>query len=470
MTWGAKGAATALTLVAIAASCAATPSVVDGTWPAADDREATRDPPVSEIGSDQSELPARYPNGSWVPMVSALFSLQIEVPTTVNGAPIVATIDTGASSTVISSASLLAAGVKLEPAADARTITIVDAHGDTVEAYVHIARSIILGDYEFEHQRVLIVDRDVDLFLIGADMLSKVDLYLAADEGLIGIFDAGRAPVPPGAHPVSVVDRGRQLRVVAQAAGARSWARFPLIVDTGASSTTIPLRPALKARIKTNVTRQEKSAAVGGVRERRGFFALDALHLETSSAPVVVPRVYAPGAHFAKGESVGLLGNDVLLRHRTVIQWSQGALYLAPLPPRSAQRHRGPGGRACSDEQGRRVACIDVAIAPKMKGDDACLRVRIHPAYAGTTLEMAITVDDGSAPYFAGGALRAFFTVSDRGVDECVSSVPAKSVRSTPRLLWVRNEGVQWLCDPMATTCTDVSGPLASLPEYQTGG
>src|SRR5690606_38090622 len=149
---------------------------------------------------------------------------------------------------------------------------------------------------------------------------------------------------------------------------------------------------------------------------------------------LAVPRVLDNPSVMDRGRGLGLLGNDVFMRHHTVISFGRGKMWLAPVPPRPAFRTRGPGNTTCVDGKGERTRYAHVAVAQRtpdrstLKGalPDRCLEVAVHPAFAGRTVEMIITAhDEGGTPLFAGGALRVYATVGEKGYRGCFGLWPS---------------------------------------------
>jgi hypothetical protein len=175
-----------------------------------------------------------------------------------------------------------------------------------------------------------------------------------------------------------------------------------------------------------------------------------------------------------RGDGLGLLGNDVFFRFHSVVSFRDAALRLRPLAPRGNARSRGPAGRSCTTTDGP-TPCVRVALVPTtttpLPGDlpGACLQVDVDAAYAGSTVELAITAETpGDGSLFNGGAIRAFVSVANDGAHHCFTlwgQLARLGVRpETPlQLRWVRTEGVRWPCDPLKTRCITFSGPLARL-------
>ncbi len=447
------------------------------------------EPPRSPAGSDLSTLPSRYPQGVWLPIEAPLLSMQLVTKVRVNGTPATATLDTGAMSTVMSVPMAAKLGVLSAYTPRGRAVKAFDAHGDVIEGERLPLGELHIGAHRWVDAEVLVIGDQPGLFLIGADLLQSVDLYLAADEGLVGLFEPGAAPVEPSDRAVSLIVGERQLQVKATARSAQGDpVQFPLIVDTGASGTSVPALVGVNGGLPADLAYESRTLAVGGESRNRGRFVLDPLHL--GDEVVSAGRVLALGSTMARGEGAGLLGNDVMMRHHTVISFARGKMWLRPLPPRPALRTTGPGGVRCTSalpsdkgdadasvESARSVPCIHVGlrepdanvVMPDDAMQDLCLQVDVARAYAGKTLELAITAqDERGEELFNGGALRAFVTVNGEGQHGCFTlwrqlDRLGLEQGSRVQLRWVRTEGILWPCDPMRTQCLTFTGPLARL-------
>lgn len=436
-----------------------------------------RAPRVSAHGSDLSDLPQLYPDGDWLDIEAPLLSMAVVAKVKVNGEKAIATLDTGAMATTMSTPFAERLGILDEDTPRGRPVRAVDAHGSVIHGERLALGEVSIGRHRWVDVEVTVLGDAPDLFLIGADLLQDVDLYLAADEGLVGVFEGGRAPVEPGDRVVRLQRGDRQLLVAAQAhgrgaSGALSPVRFPLIVDTGAWNTSVPLLVGINGGLAADVRFESTTLAVGGEQTTRGRFVLDPLSLGSEAIPV--GRVFAIGSTLDNEGGTGLLGNDVMMRQHTIVSFHRSELRLKPTQTRPHVRDRGPGGVTCSDDTGARTPCVSVAIVSRPDdtyGDSdlpgACLQIDVHKSYAGKTLELAITGPSGDL--MNGGAIRAFMTANDDGAHACFHlwrqlehlGVTAATPLS---LRWVRTEGVQWPCDPMKTRCITFTGPLAKLP------
>ena len=431
------------------------------------------EPRVSAKGSDLSDLPQLYPDGDWLPIDAPILSMSVTALVSVNGEKAEATLDTGAMGTTMSEPVAAQLGL-FDSGKRGRRITATDAHGAQIQGEKLALGEVGIGRHRWLDVEVTVLGDQPDLFLVGADLLRDLDLFLAADEGLLGIFPAGRGPAEGSDRVIRVAASDRQLLATGSAKSvAGKDVSFPLIVDTGAWNTSVPLITGINGGLPADTRFEAVTVAVGGEQTNRGRFVLDPLRLDT----VDVGRVLAIGSTMRSGPGdpsggLGLLGNDVLMRHHTLISFERGELRMRPSPPRPAQRTRGPGGVRCT-ANGEPAPCVSVALVEK--GDEnyeasdlpgACLKVDVDPVYSGKTLELAIT---GQSPHLMnGGAIRAFLTANDEGAHACFHVWKqledlGVNVNTPLSLRWVRTEGVQWPCDPMKTRCITFTGPLAKL-------
>ncbi len=459
------------------AACVSSPSSRSSGATATDAPPATA--PVgdttSALGSDVSALPARFPHGAWVPIEAPILSMQIVVKVIVNEVVTTATLDTGAMATTMSEPVAAQLGLLREDQQVER-IRAIDAHGRHITGARVPLGALSIGPHAWSNVQVTVLGDQPDVFLIGADLLKDVDLYIAADEGLVGMFDAGRGPKSDDDLVVDLERGERQLVVAAIARGARGDVPFRLIVDTGASNTSVPVIVGINGGLPADIEYEATTVSVGGEQVDRGRFVLQPLRLGPQKASV--GRVLALPSTMSGGSDVGLLGNDVFMRHHTLISFHDAQLRFRRLPDRPSQRARGPAGAACTDAAGAVIPCIHVALAEPpdsaaLSEDDlpgVCLQVDVDRAYAGRTLELAVVAEerDGHLP-FSGGALRAFVTVGDEGTHACFRlwrQLERLGLKKDTKLSlrWVRSEGVQWPCDPMKTRCITFTGPMAKLP------
>ena len=442
---------------------------------------------MSFLGSDVSDLPQRFPAGVWLPIDAPVMSMENVVVVTVDGERTVATVDTGAMVTSLSRMRAEALGIaSAARGGAAREASVIDAHGNTVRGIKARIGELEIGGRMFREIDANVIDTDADFFLIGADVLAELDLYLAADEALIGFFPAGMGPRDTADRVASGTGGLAQLLVRGEARGVPgNPVSFTLVVDTGAWNTSVPLLTGLNGKLPTDVAYASTTVSVGGEQENRGRFVLAPLLLGRERADVgrvlalgstlganfvSRTRLNAPQAIDAGG--AGLLGNDVLQRRQVVLSLARQELRFQEraLPP--PQRRLGPGGVRCGSV-GADTPCVTVALRGALASEvfdeselpGVCLAVDVDGAFAGRTLELAITGAD--ADLLQGGVLRAFVTANSAGAHHCFHlwrQLGSLVKEGTPlSLRWMRTEDVHWTCDPMKTRCLIFTGPLAPL-------
>ncbi|MCP4504505.1 MAG: hypothetical protein GY822_31745 [Deltaproteobacteria bacterium] len=439
------------------------------TYSSAEGKESTL--PKSKEGSDVSTLPDRFPKADWLPIEAPLLSMQLRVIVKVNGKPHLAILDTGAQGTLMSEDVADALGVTQ---VQARTIRILDAHGNQIPGERRTAKHIQLGNLKFDDVTVNVLKARPGLFLVGQDLLEKTDLFIAGDEGLIGIFAPGTAPKLKGAVAANLIRGRRQLQISGSAPSVQDVpVDFKFILDTGAMGSSVPVMLGANKGLPAELRYGTTTISVGSEEESRGRFLLNPLSLG-SVQEATLGRVLVLGGTMQHGEGLGLLGNDVLMRFYTVISTYDGEVRFAPMPWRPSYRIAGPGGKPCLDDDGKNVKCIEVKFAPARRvPKDAlpgvCLSAKVHKAYAGQTVELAIVAySKKRQTLFNGGALRVFLSVGQKGEEKCFSLWKALSLLDVDKdsllsLRFVRTEHIRWPCDPMQTTCISFTGPLPKL-------
>jgi len=415
---------------------------------------------TTALGSDRPTLPDRHPMADWLPLEGPLLSGQLVVTVEIEGHHVRAIVDTGSQVSIVSEP--FARDLELTP--DPESTAIVDAHGGRVDGKRARAETLLVGRRVFRDVSFLVLGEQHFRVLLGADVLHRLDLVIAPDEGLLGVFDASAAPIDDDAVVVPLSPMRTLLTVNARAKGKRAETQFPLLVDTGASLTAIPARVGIDAGLPADLSFSSTTLSMGGAQENRGRFVLDALVFDPPGHTIA--NVYANAGVIDRGQSFGLLGNDVLFRTRTTLSFQRAILALAPIARRPAARTAGPSGTQCDG------ACVQVELArrsPSGKAveqtrSDRCLRARVSRAFSGRTLEMAVvgfSTKDAPLP----GGIRVLTTVGPAGVDVCLP-LPLGMARSWPddarlSILYLRAEGVRWSCDPLETHCAVFTGPLS---------
>lgn len=436
-------------------------------------RSALREPRVSAQGSDLSDLPQLYPDGDWLAIEAPLLSMAVVVKVRINGELVTATLDSGAMGTTMSMPVAERLGIVDEDTPRGRPIRAIDAHGNVIMGEKVQLGEVAIGRHRWLDVEVTVLGDQPELLLIGAELLHDLDLYLAADEGLVGVFAGGRGPAEDADRVVRLQKGERQLLVTATARGRHPEpVQFSLIVDTGAWNTSVPLLVGINGGLPADVGYESTTVAVGGEQTSRGRFVIDPMMLGPDRTPV--GKVLAIGSTLDSQGGLGLLGNDVMMRQHTLLSFARGEMRLKVPPQRPPHRTRGPGGAPCSDADGERAPCVSVAVVAKpddrYDGADLpglCLQIDVDDVYAGKTIELAIT--GASSELMNGGAIRAFLTANQDGAHACFHlwrqlERIGLSAQTPLSLRWVRTEGVQWPCDPLKTRCITFSGPLAKLP------
>jgi predicted aspartyl protease len=302
----------------------------------------------------------------WLPLLGPPGQRRVEVVVLLDGQPTRAILDTGAMTSAIS----LSLAQRLGLSAEEKTVGVVDAHGTVTRAQIAVLDSIALGRQWIDDVEVLVVPREQELVLIGYDVLRYFDIILAHDEGVVGLLPPGRAPTTGTVVPVWLDKTGRALHVDVDVDGQTDRARATLIVDTGADGTAFPSAPAMLAGVDVDLRFRSTTVGVASTKEEPGRYALRPLR----ASGVELGNVLAWEGLSDDGTS-GLLGNDVLLSHRTTIVSATAPggpqLLLAPLTTL-------PSTLPCRDHAQSRLG---EAVA-----DAACLQVRVVPA-EGADLE-----------------------------------------------------------------------------------
>lgn len=452
----------------------AQPSISHRPMPGSTAAATASQPAVSALGSDVSALPRLYPHGDWLPIEAPVLSMQVLARVKVNGRNAVAVIDTGAMGTTMSLPMATRLGIVDTNTPRGTRIRAIDAHGDVIFGEKLTLGELTIGRHIFKGVNVTVLGNAPELFLVGADVLEQVDLFIAADEGLLGIFDPGQAPRLAGEIVVKLDAKDRQLFLPAAANGYKDTerTRFDLLLDTGAWNTSVPASIGINGGVAADLSYSTTTVGVAGEQEVRGRFVMDPLFV--GSSDVSVGKVLAVASTIENGNGFGLLGNDVLMRFHTIVSFRNAELRLRALQPRPSERSRGPAGVPCTSA-GIPSPCVKIALIPlsgEVAADDmpgVCLQIDIDAVYSGQTVELAITAENSSAlSLFNGGAIRAFLSVDHTGSHHCFSiwrQLDKLGVSlSTPlSLRWVRTEGVIWPCDPMKTRCITFTGSLSQL-------
>ena len=419
------------------------------------------EPPQDKDGDDRSLLPEQFPTGVWLPIMGPLGNGQIGVQASINDRVTVGVLDTGATISLMGESLAAELDLVSEYQPKGRPINARDAHGDLIRGELLPMESLQLGSHRFTQKSLLVVEKDFDLFLIGADVLRDLDIYLATDEGLVGLFAAGKSPRFPRASTVTL-KRESDALFAKGGIPKEPDATFELLVDTGATTTSVPIMVGLNHLFPVDVRFETMTKAVSSVREMRGRFVLDPLLL--GSNRVSVGKVLGLGATFSGGDHHGLLGNDVLSNHRTLISIHSQLMRLENRPHRPPYRRFSAGGKRCISEQ-KVIPCLKTGIskrtslAPVGTMENIFVEVTAHENYGGRSLELLLNLrDPDGRELLAGGQLRVYTTVGPRGAHHSYD-LPAQlsafgvDENTQTELVWVRSKNFTWPCSPEQTEC-----------------
>ncbi len=416
---------------------------------------------IDDDGNDRASVAERWPRASWLELQGPLMQRSLDVVVLVNGLPAIATLDTGATRTAMSSSLAERLGLSELVAGSSDRGRFTDAHGAAGEAIGVVVDSLRLGTTWLERRPVMVFSSTHDFLLIGLDVLQDYEMLIAADQGLVGLFAPGDGPraFDDVVVPLALRTPSLELAVEARARGASGDAVTFLVVDTGAMGTSFPSAPGVLAGVAADLRFTSTTIGVASSKEERGRFRLDPLRLGPGG--VDVGAVAAWEAIHNDGQGPGLLGVDVLARFRTlIVPRAPSELRLQPLPKRPSSRDRGPDGYACpggcvsvavvartpeasladlhDGVRGaiERLADEQMGLAPSSSSsssssalwalggrtDGACLRVDIHGVWGGHKVELAITdASDRPGGALAGSAITLVVDVpQDRGFHECV--------------------------------------------------
>lgn len=347
-------------------------------------------------------LTAQLPDVEWLPLLGPPGQRRVEVVVLLDGQPTRAILDTGAMTSTIS----VSLARRLGLSAEERTVGVVDAHGAVTRAQTAALESLALGRQWIDDVEVLVVPREQELVLIGYDVLRHFDLILAHDEGVVGLLQPGTAPTTGNVVPVRLDPTGRALHIDVDAPGRNDRARATLVVDTGADATAFPSAPAMLAGVDVDRRFRSTTTGVASTKEEPGRYALRPLR----AGGVELGNILAWEGLADDGTS-GLLGNDVLLSHRTTIVSPDAPggpqLLLAPLATL-------PSTLPCRQYAQSRVA-EDV-------NDDACLQVRVLRADGADLKQLRFNQawNNGGAAALLGEAVERLPTRRAQRDDVCL--------------------------------------------------
>lgn len=456
---------------------------------------SVKDAVVDVDGAEVADVKEAHPDAIWLPLQQPLMQHSLDVVVLVDGQPVVATLDTGAMVTAMSSTLAQRLGLSERVAQSRDHMPITDAHGQAGQASRVLVSTLGFAQQWIDDASVWVFPSERETFLIGMDHLQRYDLYLVIDQGYVGLFPAGQGPRHDDDTVIPLIPGERSVLVRARAPGARGTAEATMVIDTGAEFTTFPSAPALEAGVPADLRFKATTLGVASEQRHEGMFRID--HLAVGD--VDVGAVFAREATGNGGNGPGLLGLDVLARTRTLIVTSgKPELRLAPLPRRPAFVSASPGGFPC---QGPCVAVglvalplelraelvrqqvqdiLAAAAADQLRGgrgdvasgrrtyalprdqrsDGVCLDVDVDPAYADRVVEFAVTDVAGE---LGGNALTVRLRVPAGGLHDCIdlpaSTAPLGLRAGTPLSLRFVRTGPEVVARCEADVCLWWSGP-----------
>jgi hypothetical protein len=309
-------------------------------------RPSAGEPAMGPYG-DVATLPKAAPNAHWLPM-EVMSDGSIVATVFVNLKPVRARLDTGTNINLMRESTAEQVGL-LGPFV-VRSPKQIKLGGETFEVLTAHADMVDVGPVRIKHAGFAIPQRDANVgvfpslsydAVIAYGALENTDLLFAIDQGLVGVFMPGEGKLAANAREVKLyADDTLQKAPLTNkpfvGAAGHLWTLavvddvlIPLRIDTGSHTTGwFKAPPSLPNLVVGDV-------GVGSIRP-----------------------------HFRGALE---LGNDVLLRSRTLISVANQIMQLAPIPVRPPTRSKGPDGSGCAsgpcvstsiDDTGR--VCLDV--------------------------------------------------------------------------------------------------------------
>jgi hypothetical protein len=394
-------------------------------------------PPPAPDGTDEAELPGRYPEAVWLPLPDAGYQQRLLVPGRVNGRAATVQLDTGSAHCVVGRWEAERLGV-VDEARRAESVRLETAKGVVIEVRTYLA-DVAVGRWLFEGARVSVLDTEQSPFVVGYSLLRQLDVLLAIDEGLVGLFDAGAGPVAEGAHAVPTVMADDGVPYADVEVRLDGWRqRLALIIDSGADVSNLPERLLREARPVEGAVATFRSFS-GRVVDQH----YDAGEIELGGLPV--------GALIASSTptSWGLLGLDVLARHRTLLSFSRERIFLWPKPRRPDRRWPGADGRGC-ERGGEEQPCLRLSVEPMASGAPR-LCTDVGPELAGRSLALRVVAeDDEGRPAWSGATMTVFLHVPYPGGRMCFTELG--EITRDPALAFARLS-VERLFVPARSPC-----------------
>jgi clan AA aspartic protease (TIGR02281 family) len=195
---------------------------------------SVKDAVVDVDGSEVADVKDAHADAIWLPLQQPLLQHSLDVVVLVDGQPVVATLDTGAMVTAMSSTLAQRLGLAERVAQSTDHMPITDAHGQAGQASRVLVSTLGFAQQWIDNAAVWVFPSERETFLIGMDHLQRYDLYLVVDQGYVGLFPAGQGPKDDDDTVIPLIAGERSLQVRARAPGARGTAEATMVVDTGA--------------------------------------------------------------------------------------------------------------------------------------------------------------------------------------------------------------------------------------------
>ncbi len=354
------------------------------------------EPPLDDDGYDLQTLPARAPGGDWLPLVNDEPASGLYIGVRINGIDVTAELDTGSSSILMGAATAQRLGI----VRDDRVVGDVEVHAfdETTRGRVYWA-PLNVGSWRVEQASISVIAQDIGV-LIGCSILSQFDLYIAPDEGLVGLFQPGQAPAPRDAFHIEMRRDAFDTPVILGGTSGQLPVWFTL--DTGAATSVVPAawvrgRPAVATGLMATIHGQGE----------RARFDIGPLSMGSPAVDVGVTFPSATGA----SANIGL---DVLRRFHTRLSPSRGRLSLGQRPRAPAWRTPGAGGAACTQNK-QKTPCISVSLQAGSTTTPPQLCATLGPAAPTGQVALEVTARhaDGSAAW--GGGWATLYVPAGRG-------------------------------------------------------
>lgn len=412
--------------------------------------QAITEPAQDERGFDQSDLPERWPEAEVLAIHERASSHPLVVDAFIEGHPVLALLDTGATESVVGEVEARRLGL-LDGRPQVEVPVTNTIHGRSTRA-VRVHGRIKLGRWWADSTPILILPGVSKEPVIGNGILRQLDVVIARDDRRVALLPPGTFRWAEDAAAVPL-QRDTELTWVLLYNYRVDGRAHPLrvLMDTGAGTTHLPLAWVEGA---AEVGRGQTSG-VGGAREG-AYYDVGEVVLGDGGP------LYAP-AWVMGAEGHGALGFDVFHSFRGALVDGQRTLVWMPRARRPAFRTLGPGGRTCRRE-GEARPCLEVTM--QRADGEAALCFDLGPPWAGrrrVALDILAEDEDGMLAW-SGSGFHAYLRTDRTGWTSSCFVLEAKHldderwVEARLQLTWVHEPRV-WPCDEDAS-CVIGESPL----------